>query len=220
MPQQLRLRLQRPAPPTREAFVAGPSNADALAALDRWPHWPGGCLVLVGPEGAGKSHLAEAWAAPARATRLSRETPDLQAAASGPALLEDVDQGAPPEALFHLINLAARDGGGLLMTARTRPAGWPSPLPDLRSRLNALFVAEIGPPDDVVLEGVLRRFFRERGIRPAPEVYSYLLRRMPRSIPQAEELVRRMDEAADGAISRLLARSILEADTQNLDLFE
>jgi len=107
-----------------------------------------------------------------------------------------------------------------LMTARTRPASWPSPLPDLRSRLNALFVAEIGPPDDIVLEGVLRRFFRERSIRPAPEVYSYMLRRMPRSIPKAEELVRRMDEAADGAISRLLARSILEADTQNLDLFE
>jgi chromosomal replication initiation ATPase DnaA len=220
MAQQLRLRLQRSAPFTREAFVAGPSNADALAALDSWPNWPGGCLVLVGAPGVGKSHLAQAWAATARATWLLREAPDLEAATAGPALVEDVDQGAPAEALFHLINLAARDGGGLLMTARTRPASWPSPLPDLRSRLNALFVAEIGPPDDIVLEGVLRRFFRERSIRPAPEVYSYMLRRMPRSIPKAEELVRRMDEAADGAISRLLARSILEADTQNLDLFE
>ena len=220
MAQQLRLRLQRSAPFTREAFVAGPSNADALAALDSWPNWPGGCLVLVGAPGVGKSHLAQAWAATARATWLLREAPDLEAATAGPALVEDVDQGAPAEALFHLINLAARDGGGLLMTARTRPASWPSPLPDLRSRLNALFVAEIGPPDDIVLEGVLRRFFRERSIRPAPEVYSYMLRRMPRAIPKAEELVRRMDEAADGAISRLLARSILEADTQNLDLFE
>jgi hypothetical protein len=47
-----------------------------------------------------------------------------------------------------------------------------------------------------------------------------MLRRMERSIPGARDLVRRLDEAADGPISRLLAREILEGDTQNLDLFE
>jgi chromosomal replication initiation ATPase DnaA len=220
MAQQLRLRLQRQARPTRDEFVEGASNAQAVAALDGWPHWPGGCLVLVGPQGVGKSHLAQAWAAAAGAAALAREAPDLAAADGRPVLLEDVDQGAPDEALFHLINLAARDGGGLLMTARTRPTAWPAALPDLRSRLNALFVAEIEPPDDVVLEGVLRKLFRERSIRPPQEVFPYLLRRMPRSIPEAQEVVRRMDEEADGAISRLLARSVLEDQTQNLDLFE
>ena len=220
MPQQLRLRLQRPTRFTRDEFVAGASNAAALEALDSWPRWPGGCLVLVGPEGVGKTHLASAWADAVGAAALSRAAPDLTAAIAGPTLLEDVDQGAPAEALFHLINLAGRDGGGLLLTARSRPAAWPASLPDLRSRLNALFVAEISPPDDIVLEGVLRRFFRERNIRPPADVYPYLLRRMPRSIPQAQEVVRRMDEAADGAISRLLARSVLEEESQNLDLFE
>jgi chromosomal replication initiation ATPase DnaA len=218
MTQQLRLRLQRQTGHTREAFVAGASNAEARAALDAWPRWPGGCLVLVGAEGVGKTHLACAWAAETGAVALSRETPDL-AAATGPVLLEDVDHGTPAETLFHLINMAARDGAGLLMTARARPAGWPADLPDLRSRLNALFVAEIQAPDDEVLEGVLRKFFRERSIRPPPEIYPYLLRRMPRSIPQAKEVVRRMDEAADGAISRLLARAVLDDESQNLDLF-
>lgn len=217
---QLRLRLQRQTRPTRAEFVPGASNAQATAALDAWPRWPGGCLALVGPEGVGKSHLAQAWAADVGAVVLSREAPNLSAAGSRPALLEDVDQGAPDEALFHLINLAAREGGGLLLTARARPAAWRCALPDLRSRLNALFVAEIEPPDDAVLEGVLKKFFRERSIRPPEEVYPYLLRRMPRSIPEAQEVVRRIDEAADGAISRLTARTVLEDETQNLDLFE
>jgi chromosomal replication initiation ATPase DnaA len=220
MAQQLRLRLQRQPRHTREEFVAGASNAQALAALDAWPRWPGGCLVLCGPEGVGKSHLARAWAEAAGAVVLSREAPDLAAADGRPALLEDVDGGVPAEALFHLINLASREGASLLMTARGRPACWPADLPDLRSRLNALFVAEIEAPDDVVLEGVLRKLFRERSIRPPQELYPYLLRRMSRSIPQAQEVVRRMDESADGAISRLLARSVLEDETQNLDLFE
>jgi chromosomal replication initiation ATPase DnaA len=218
--QQLRLGLRQSARDTREAFIPGASNAQALSAVDSWPRWPGGCLVLAGPEGVGKSHLARAWAEAAGAIELTREAPDLAAAARGPALLEDVDRGVAEEALFHLINLAGRPGAGLLMTARARPAAWPAALPDLRSRLNALFVAEIEPPDDMVLEGVLRKLFRERSIRPPQEVYPYLLRRMPRSIPEARDVVRRMDEAGDGPISRLLARAVLEDETQNLDLFE
>ena len=222
MARQLRLRLGRPAAHSREDFVQGPSNTEAVAAVDAWPHWHAGCLALVGPEGSGKSHLAHAWAQAAGASVLDRAAPDLAQAAAGPVLLEDVDQGAPDEALFHLINLAGRDGGGLLLTSRKPPAAWAASLPDLRSRLNAMRVAEIGPPDDTVLEGVLRKFFRDRNIRPPEEVYPYLLRRIGRSIPDAREIVRRLDEAGDvelKPVTRVLARQILEGDNQNLDLF-
>ncbi|HEY8574627.1 DnaA ATPase domain-containing protein [Phenylobacterium sp.] len=223
MAKQLRLKLGRQAGYSRDDFVEGLCNRQAVAAVDAWPGWHGGCLVLVGPEGVGKSHLAHTWAKTAKAVALDREAPDVDAAAGRPALIEDVDRGAPDEALFHLINLAGREGGGLLLTARTPPMAWPAALPDLRSRLNALPVAEIEPPDDRVLEGVLRRFFRERNIRPPNEVYAYLLRRMERSVPEAREIVRRLDEAGEGdprPISRVLAREILEGGDPNLDLFE
>lgn len=220
MTQQLRLRLQRQPSHGRDDFVQGPSNALAVRAIDAWPAWHGGCLALLGPEGSGKSHLARAWAEAQGAVVLDRNSPDLALATGRPALVEDVDRGVPDEGLFHLINLASRSGGGLLLTARTAPSAWPAALPDLRSRLNALPVAEIEEPDDSVLEGVLRKFFRERSIRPPKEVYPYLLRRMERSIPKARDLVRRLDEAAEGPISRGLARDVLEGDSQNLDLFE
>ncbi|HEY2750430.1 DnaA ATPase domain-containing protein [Phenylobacterium sp.] len=223
MARQLRLSLKRPAAYTRDAFIEGASNADAVAALDAWPRWPGGALVLVGPEGVGKTHLARAWAAEVKAVLLDREAPDIAAVAGRPALLEDVDQGVADEALFHLINLAAREGGSLLLTARIAPVAWTATLGDLRSRLNALTVAEIAAPDDEVLSGVLRKFFRERNIRPHDDVYPYLLRRMERSIPGAEEIVRRLDETEDGQmrpVSRVLAREILEGDTENLDHFD
>lgn len=223
MPRQLRLSLRRPASFRRQDFVAGPSNAVALAAVNAWPNWHGGCLALAGPEGVGKSHLARIWAAETGATILDREAPDLAAARQGPVLVEDVDRGIDDESLFHLINMAARQDAGLLLTARTPPAAWPAALPDLRSRLNAMPVAEIEAPDDTVLEAVLRGLFRDRSIRPPQDVYPYLLRRMERSILHAREIVRRLDEAADEAqrpISRALARQILEDDMENLDLFE
>lgn len=220
MARQLRLSLRRESAYAPDEFVRGPSNADAAAAVDAWPRWPGGCLAIVGPKGVGKSHLARNWAARTGALVVDPGAPDLEAAQGRPVLLDDADRGPTAEGLFHLINLAAREGGGLLLTARTRPAGWTTALPDLRSRLNALTVVEIEPPDDQVLEGVLRRFFRDRNIRPPAAVYPYLLARMPRSIPDAQEIVRQLDEAGDEGfrpVTRALARQILEAQGQ-LDL--
>lgn len=214
MARQLRLRLGRPASYARDAFVHGASNSEATTAVDAWPRWPAGALALIGPEGVGKTHLARAWAENVGAVILDRLEPDIAAAEGRPVLLEDVDRGIADEALFHLINLAGREGGGLLLTARAKPTAWPTALPDLRSRLNALFVAEIEEPDDEVLEGLLAKFFTERNIRPGPDVYAYLLRRIERSAVSAREVVRRLDEAPDELkpVSRVLARQLLEDD--------
>src|SRR4051812_17205026 len=143
MARQLRLSLEREALNSLDEFVRGPSNAQAVAAVQAWPGWHNGCLAILGPKGTGKSHLARAWAEAVDALVVDRDSPDLEAAAGRPVLLEDPDRGVSTEGLFHLINIAAREGGGLLLTARTRPATWPTALPDLRSRLNAFPVVEI-----------------------------------------------------------------------------
>lgn len=211
---QLSLGLARPPVYTRAAFVASAANAQALAAVEAWPAWPGAILALVGPEGCGKTHLATVWAERAGATPYE---PGVTGEGR-PLLVEDADRVAG-EALFHLINRAATDGG-LLLTARTRPAAWPAALPDLRSRLNALTVAEIGEPDDALMIAVLEALFREKHIRAAPDLYEFLLRRMERSVTAARALVARLDEAAaeqGRPVNRLLAREVLE---ETADLFE
>ncbi|MFM8821326.1 MAG: chromosomal replication initiator DnaA [Phenylobacterium sp.] len=206
----------------RGDFIAGAGNAGARARLDAWPRWPGGALVLVGPEGCGKSRLAETWAARAGARRLDPRAPDLAAARQAPVLLEDVDRGFCAEGLFHLLNLAPA-GQGVLLTARTRPAAWPAALPDLRSRFNALETALVEAMDDEILTGVLESFLRARGIRPPPDLAPYLIRRIDRSAPAARDMVERLHEASARdlrPVTRALARELLDDAAENLDLFE
>jgi chromosomal replication initiation ATPase DnaA len=195
----------------RAAFIVTPANADAVRALDAWPQWHGGCLTLAGPAGAGKTHLARSWAAQVGALPWPAEG-GLASAAGRPVLLEDADRGFDDEALFHLINMAPA-GGGLLLTGRTPPSDWPTALPDLRSRLNALPVALMQEPDDAVLTGVMSKLFRERHIRPSDDLLIYLVRRIERSVPAARQVVARLDEAAAAEgrpVSRALAREVLE----------
>jgi chromosomal replication initiation ATPase DnaA len=219
---QQRLELSRTFKHARENFIASPSNAEAVAALDAWPAWPGGLLALVGPEGSGKTHLAQAWARRAGAAVLGRGDPDITPLRGRPVLLEDADRWTSEESLFHLINMAG-PGASLLLTCRLAPRAWRTDLPDLRSRLSALPTAQINPPDDVVLDGVLRKFFRERNIRPPEDVLAYLIRRIERSIPSAKDVVCRIDELADAEkrdITRALAREILEPEDRTLGLFD
>lgn len=224
MSRQLRLKLERREGFRAQDFIASGANAVALAALAAWPHWHGGCLALVGPAGSGKSHLAHTWAARVGAQVLTAAAAvDLRALEGGPVVLEDADRGAHDEDLFHLINMAAVEGGGLLLTARTPPSVWPAALPDLRSRLNAMRVAELAEPDDAILGAVFEKFFRERNIKPADDLIPYLLNRIERSVPRALEIVTRLDEASDAdgrAVSKALARQILDSEAPSLDLFE
>jgi chromosomal replication initiation ATPase DnaA len=224
---QLRLELRRSIPLRRKDFVVSPTNAEAVRAVDGWRRWHGGTLALVGPEGSGKTHLARAWAKEAGAATICTATLaklDLSTLAGRTVLFEDADRAGADEALFHLINMAGADGAALLLTARTPPAEWAATLPDLRSRLNALRVAELPAPDDVILESVLRKLFRERNIEPGQDLIAYLLRRIERSGPAARAIVDRLDEAAAAgeqrAVTRALARQFLEIDDETPDLFE
>ncbi len=215
---QLRLGLERAPDHARSAFVVSPSNSVAVGALDAWPDWRGGALALVGPPGSGKTHLAVNWAQRMGAAAFPREGVDV--VGDGPLLVEDADTLLADETLFHLLNLASRPGGGLLLTSRLAPREWPARLPDLRSRLNALPVAQLEEPDDTVLGAMLAKFFHERNIKPGEELLSYLVRRIERSAQSAHDVVVRLDEAADTlqrGVSRGLARLVLGEEPVDTD---
>ena len=148
-PKQLRLPLPSTSSHAREDYLVSADNAPSLETLDSWPAWPAGQLALIGPEGVGKTHLARAWAERANAVILDPSDTDLEMLQDRAVVLEDADRRPADMVLFHLIN-RTDPGASLLVTGRTPPVDWPTSLPDLRSRLNALVVARLSGPDGPV----------------------------------------------------------------------
>src|ERR1700742_3178264 len=110
-PRQLAFALPHAESLTRDDFLEGPANSAGLALVESWPDWPNRTMLLVGPEGSGKSHLAAIWAeqAGARSTTAHALTPAVVpgALATGALVVEDLGPANVDErALFHLLNLA------------------------------------------------------------------------------------------------------------------
>lgn len=203
-------------------FVAG-SNALALKAVEGWRDWPGRKLLLVGPEGSGKTHLVRIWAAMAGAAVLTGAGLGgvaIAALAGRAVAVEDADRpragpgpGLDEAAFFHLHNLVTGSGGALLVTAASPPRDWGLGLADLLSRLQAAPVARIEAPDDGLLAAVLIKLFADRQLAVAPNLVAYLVSRMPRSVGAARALVAALDAAGLAAgrpVTRALAAEVLD----------
>ena len=199
----------------RADFLVSDCNAGALQWIERWPDWPAPALVLYGPAGSGKSHLAALWRERSGGILIAGEAlsrADPNELASRRAVALDEAAQAPEQELLHLYNCCGEAGASLLVVARDAPASWPIALPDLASRLRAAPSVAIAPPDDRLLAAVLVKLFADRQVRVAPEVIGFLLRRMERSFAAAGALADRLDRLALGAgrpIGLALARRVL-----------
>jgi chromosomal replication initiation ATPase DnaA len=198
---QLALALDHAESHAREDFLEGPSNAAALSLIERWPDWPSRTVLLRGPEGSGKSHLAAIWAREAGARILSprmlegAEVP--MALATGALALDNLAEGSFDEAaLFHLLNLAREERAYVLITARTAPAGWRIATADLASRLRALPVVALSTPDDALFRAVIVKLFADRQLAVDESLVGFLVNRIERSFVGAREAVRALDREA------------------------
>jgi chromosomal replication initiation ATPase DnaA len=202
---------------TRDNFLEGPANASALALVDAWPEWPNRTMLLVGPEGSGKSHLAAIWAEQSGARATSAHA--LNAAnvpaelATGALVVEDLRAGGFDErAMFHLLNLAREDEAHILITARLPPAAFEIELRDLRSRLRAVPVVSLLPPDDHLVRALIVKFCADRQLAVDEQVVGYLATRLERSYAALREAIELLD--AEGLrlgrpVTRALAAELL-----------
>lgn len=191
-------------------FHVSPVNAEATALVRDPDLWPVGRLALVGPAGAGKTHLVHVlMAGEASVARIDATAADARAAhvlaEAEIVVVEDVgdlarlDAGSRRRAedgLFHLYNLRAAQGRRLLMTGREPPARWPVVTPDLASRLATLAVARIGSPDDALLASVLLKHARDRGLDPSEAAVDWTLARIERSFVAARDAAAAIDREA------------------------
>jgi len=204
MPQQLIFDLPFRTAMGRADFFVSAANTVAVRGIDAWRDWPLAKMVLIGPQGAGKTHLAHVWAEETGAALRSAcalGEADLPALAEAPALaIEGVDRIAGDRAaetrVFHLHNALAQRQAPLLLTGRAAPARWGITLPDLASRIAQAGLLCLQAPDDSLLGAVMVNLAQDRQLQLSPAVVSYTVRHVERSFAAIQNLVNVLDARA------------------------
>ena len=210
-----------PAPAAHwDGLIEGPHNAAALRLAGRPEDWATPVLCIIGPAKCGLTYLAQAWAVRFGAELI--EGPLLAKTVKSPAALAgahvviddaDLSLGRNEDVLVSLVNLIGTGGGRLLLTAHRAPSQWRVTSPDLRSRLKALPVGEIGMPDEDGLRARLVLAAERRFLRLSQETLNYLVPRLELAYDAVESFMDRLSASvsdADRAPSLPLARSVLE----------
>lgn len=216
-PRQLAFALPHAESLTRDNFLEGPANAAGLALIDSWPEWPNRVMLLVGPEGSGKSHLAAIWAEQAGARSIAAHALTAAAVpgalATGALVVEDLRPSDVDErALFHLMNLAREDEAFVLITAREPPSAFEVELRDLRSRLRAVPAVTLLPPGDQLFRALIVKFCADRQMAIDETLVSYLATRIERSYAAVRQAVELLDTEAlrlGRPVTRALAAELL-----------
>ncbi|MBL6933172.1 MAG: DNA replication protein [Rhodospirillales bacterium] len=224
-PAQLVLNFNHRPALTGDDFLVTPCNENAVSWIDRFPDWPSIAMVIHGPVGCGKSHLAQVFLAKSGAVNISstdllEKAPPALLDGFSACLLDDLDRAFEGNdkaelevALLHLYNTALENGVSMMMTAATPPARWPLSLADLSSRLKTATVTQIGSPDDSLLAAVLVKQFADRQLKVDSDVVAFVQARIERSFDALGQFVDATDKLAMAEKRRItvpLARRVLQ----------
>jgi len=163
-----------------ESFLLSSANSEAYNWVTNWPEWHHNYgIILYGPEGSGKTHLAHIW---------------LEENKQQKHVIENIEKLTDETALFHTLNTIKETKHFMLLTSTLPPQQLSFVLPDLMSRLKALPAIGIKSPDDELLKAKFIKLFSDRQLQVNTMVIDYLVSRMERSFFQVEKIVKQLDK--------------------------
>ena len=172
---QIALPFNWPVADREEDFLLSECNRCAFDHLRRWALWPVMATIITGPRKSGRSLLGRIFV---------RKTDGR---------LFDNGENHDEEMLFHAWNEAQARRKPLIIIADAPPPRWQVTLPDLRSRLAATPIAEIGAPDDELISQLIIKLLGDRGIAAPYELGDYLVPRIERSYVAVQSVIDILD---------------------------
>ncbi|WP_395463352.1 DnaA ATPase domain-containing protein [Wolbachia endosymbiont of Cantharis cryptica] len=172
------------------------------------------CLILFGPKGSGKTHLAHIWQSINNAIFINVNNFISEIRYSNAFILEDIQNVQDEEMLLHCYNYMRENDKRLLITSSTSPKRLNFKLKDLSSRILSTVSVKIPPASEELLRIMLIKRFSDKQLKIDLKVINYILARIERSFCSVNKIIEKIDDESMGSnITIPFISTLLKKDT-------
>ena len=187
---------QHPPRYDRSAFLIAPTNETAWRAAQAWLASTEQSLIICGPPGSGKTHLATILTEAGGTFMDWRSTPGEGGNDESNIVVLDNLPADDPRAFLTTHEELGAAGCRTVLVGRGHPGEWAMGLKDLRTRLEAIPRASLDQPDEGLLRAIISKGFADRQLSVDPAVVEYAAPRLPRTFAAAMAFVESADQEA------------------------
>ena len=178
-------------------FHVSSNNFEAYRLLENWPNWPDKKINVFGPNGCGKTHLANILnkkinSLLVRADELKENTlNDLEQ--KDCLIIEDYQNNIDEKFFYTILNLINQTNQYVVINSVKPINKFDIKLIDLKSRLNNFINLGIKLPTDDLLRVIITKSFSDKQIRINVKNLEYILKNIDRSYEKVFKFIKDVD---------------------------
>ncbi len=182
----------------QEDFYVSSNNFEAYKLIESWPKWPDKNINIFGPEGCGKTHLANILKK--KIDSIILESKDitnnsLEKMKNRECIIVDhYEDNIKENLLYSIFNQAKQDGQYVLINSVNSVKKTTTKLKDLKSRLNSFITLGINLPTDDLLRVIITKSFSDKQIKVNVQILEYILKNIDRSYEKIFKFIKKVDK--------------------------
>ena len=168
-----------------QVFYVSKNNFNAFKLIESWPQWPSRFINIFGPQGCGKTHLANILSSKIGSLIISANKIDNSVIGKYKTkeclIIDDFNNDIEENLLYSIINLALQDNKYLIISSPISLKKFKIKLKDLNSRFTSFIEVGIDLPTDDLIKVILTKNFSDKQISISKKNIDYILNNIDRS---------------------------------------
>ena len=166
-------------------FYVSKNNFNAFKLIESWPQWPSRFINIFGPQGCGKTHLANILSSKIGSLIISANKIDNGVIGRYKTkeclIIDDFNNDIEENLLYSIINFALQDNKYLIISSPISLKKFKIKLKDLNSRFTSFIEVGIDLPTDDLIKVILTKNFSDKQISISKKNIDYILNNIDRS---------------------------------------
>ena len=180
-------------------YYVSSNNFSVYRLIESWPNWPGKWINIFGPNGCGKTHLANIFTKKIKSHYIVAEDfkdyDIIENIENQECLIIDnYKNNIKENELYSILNYLKQSNKYVVINSLISIKNENIKLEDLKSRLSSFVDVGIELPTDDLLRVIISKYFSDKQIEITPNISEYIIKNIERSYEKVFNFIKEIDD--------------------------